>query len=253
MYKILIKQKRFLTLLLIDSFCYMQYFYSLLDMKSILLRLNSKKILVHILYIICFGMVMWQIYNCVHIFLAQPTTAAVELVNSQNIPLALTLCKLMYRSKFDGNYSSQIHKSIKSILVHFKESEIELLEENEFSYEFVSFIEKQLMCKEFVMPSLQISKIQLKRTAEDNNLFLYIHQPGMLYSEELWVDFPNSHFKVRANIYEENENVKIQRTSYDITTNPHMPCTAASYDKCIRREVIQIYNKTLGCTFPIQR
>ena len=145
-----------------------------------------------------------------------------------------------------------MHKSIKSILIYLKDSEQEQLEEKEFSYEFVSHIEKQLMCKEFVMPSHQISRIQLRRTAEDSNLFLYIHQPGMWYSEELWVDYPNSHFRVRG-IDEENENVRIQRTSFDITTNPHMPCTADSYDKCIRKEVIQIYNKTLGCTYPIQR
>ena len=200
-------------------------------------------------------MVMWQIYNCIHIFLDQPTTASMEIVNSQNTPLAFTFCKAMYGYKFNGNFSSQMHKSIKSILVHLKDSDIELLEEKEFSFEFVSHIEKQLMCKEFVMPSQQISRIQLRRSAEDNNLFLYIHQPGMFYNEELWVDYPNYHFKVTLTGMEPegNRNVRIQRTSYDITTNPHMPCTAASYDKCIRKEVIHIYNKTLGCTFPIQR
>ena len=198
-------------------------------------------------------MVMWQIYNCLHIFLDQPTTASMELVNSQITPLAFTFCKTMYRSKFKGDFSSQMHRSIKSILVHLKESEIELLEEKEFSYEFVSYIEKQLMCKEFIMPSHQINRIQLKRSTGDNNLFLYIHQPGMFYSEELWVDYPNTQFRVIGEVYEENKNVRIQRTSYDITTNPHMPCTVSSYDKCIRKEVIQIYNNTLGCTYPIQR
>ena len=199
-------------------------------------------------------MVMRQIYNCIHIFIAQPTTATMELVNSQNIPLGFTFCRTMYGNKrFNGNFSSQMHKSIKSILVHLKESERELLEEEEFSYEFVSHIQRQLMCKEFVMPSHPISRIQLRRSAEDDNLFLYIHQPGMFYSEELWVGYPNNHFKVTGKEYEENKNVRIQRNSYDITTDPHIPCTAASYDKCIIKEVIQIYNNTLGCTYPIQR
>ena len=198
-------------------------------------------------------MVMWQIYNCVHIFLAQPTTAAMKLVNSQNTPLAFTLCKIFYGSKFNGNFSYQMHKSVKSILVYLKESKIELIEEKEFSYEFVTYIEKKMMCKEFVMPSHQISRIQVRRSAEDTNLFLYLHQPGSLYTEELWVHFPNTLFEVTGKDNEENTNTKIQRTSYDITTNPHMPCTADSYDKCIRKEVIHIYNKTLGCTYPIQR
>jgi hypothetical protein len=75
----------------------------------------------------------------------------------------------------------------------------------------------------------------------------------LMFQEELWLDYPNELFIVKGDANEENGNAKIQRTSYDITTNPHMPCTAVSYDKCIRKEVIQIYNKTLGCTFPIQR
>ena len=197
-------------------------------------------------------MVIWQIYNCVHIFLDQPTTAAMELVNSQNTPIAFTFCKTIYGPKFDGNFSSQVHKSIKSMIVHLKELEIELVEE-EFSYEYISFIDKQLMCKEFVMPSHQINRVKLKRSKGDKNLFLYIHQPGMFYREELWLAYPNELFIVKGDANEENGNAKIQRTSYDITTNPHMPCTAASYDKCIRKEVIQIYNKTMGCTYPIQR
>jgi hypothetical protein len=176
-----------------------------------------------------------------------------KLVNSLNTPLAFTFCKSFYGRKFSGNFSSQIHKSIKSLLVQLKESEIELLEEKEFSYEFISHIEIQLMCKEFVLPNNKIRRIKLRRTAEDNNLFLYIHQPGMLYSEELWVDYPNSLFKVEVDKLNKNDNARIQRISYDITTNPHMPCTADSYDKCIRKEVIQIYNITLGCTYPIQR
>ena len=226
--------------------------FSLLDLKSILLRFNSKKILIYILFLICFGMVMWQINNCVHIFVAQPTTTAVELVNSQNTPLAFTFCKTLYESRYKGNFSSEMHKSIKSILVHSKDSVEKLFEEKEFSFEFVSFIEKQLMCKEFVLPSHQIDRIEVIRGKEDNNLFLFIHQPGMFYLEELVGDYPNEHFNVDS-LYEDNENAKIQINSFDFTTDPHMTCTSASYDKCIRKEVIQIYNKTMGCTYPIQR
>ena len=207
-------------------------------------------------------MVMWQINNCVHIFLAQPTTAAVELVNSQNTPLAFTFCKIFYTHRFDGNFSSQIHKSMKSLLVHSQGLEEELLKEKEFSFEFVSFIEKQLMCKEFVLPSYQINNIELRKTAEDNielrsaddnNIFLYIHQPGMFYVEELLGVYPKEHFNVKGKDYEENQNAKILMNSYDFTTDPHMSCTTASFDKCISKEIIQIYNRTMGCTYPIQR
>lgn len=227
-------------------------------MNTLIAKLNQKKLIIVLLYLTCLGMVVLQLYNGVNIFISKPTTASLELVNSNSFPLSFTFCKI-FRTKFNGNFSTQTHASLKNISIQHKNSGFDLLNGSEITFEFVSYVEDPLMCKEYELPKMPRNFIKLVREydsahKEENNknLHLYIHQPGMFYLQEFTFKYPSEDFILKP--YDQsNENAKIQIESYDISMDPHLSCTQIPYQECVSKQIIMMFNATMGCTYPIQR
>ena len=189
--------------------------------------------------------------------ISNPTTAPVKIIKSNEIPLAFSFCKFIYDTEFDGNFSAHTYTSVNNISVLNGKSQIDLLFDGNLTFEQVSYIENPLMCKEFVMPDKEKNLIKVIRKygirqEENKNLHLYVHQPGMFYLQEFAVKYPNEKFALRWND-DTNLNSKIQITSYDLSLDHHMSCSPILYQECITREIVNRFNASIGCTYPIQR
>ena len=160
---------------------------------------------------------------------------------------------MFYEKHFDGNFTSQTHTSLKNISIFNNDSVNNLLMGGEMPYDFVSHIDNQLMCKEFDLTDISKEKIQLIRKSEqDKNFHLFIHQTGMFYRNELSLKYPSSHFVLNYNDYY-NPQAKIEMKTYDLSQDAHIPCSTVLYQKCITKEIILRFNASFGCTYPIQR
>jgi hypothetical protein len=204
-------------------------------------------------------MVLCQLWNYLIIFLTKPTTAAQELVKTSELSLAFTFCKIIFNTKFDGKFDVENHSSMKNLFILNKNASFDLLKNETFTYDFVSYVENPLMCKSFDLSYYHKNSINVVREfqrkkykKENRNLHLYIHQPGMFYIQEFGLKFPSEIFGLRLND-DSNDNAKLQILSYDISMDPHLACSTKNYHDCINKLIINTFNNSIGCTYPIQR
>ena len=231
--------------------------FSFLDAKEFLGKMKGRKVMIFCLYIASIGLVIWQLWSYVGIITSKPTTASKKLIETNQLPISFTFCEMLYHKSFDGNFISQTHSSLKNISIINKDSIQNLLMGGKVTYDFVSHIDKKMMCKEFDMTDIPKEKVELLReevndSDKHNNFHLYIHQPGMFYRDEFRLKYPNSLFTLRRRDYHTFE-AKIQIKTYDVTLDPHIPCSTDLYQGCITKEIILKFNASFGCTYPIQR
>ena len=224
-----------------------------MDLQFLISNLNRKVVFNAILYLFCIGSVVCLLYEKIQIFVKKPTTVSLELTDSKDIPISFTLCKFIYGIKFDGMFTDHTISRIKNITVVYKNTKLELLDKKDLAFEFVSYLDYPMMCKEFDLANIDKDRIKFVRDAlnEDNNLHLYIHQPGMFYIQEFKLKYPNRFFRTN-NVDDTNENAKVLVESYDISDDPHFPCSSEIHQECVKREIIRIFNSTYGCTYPLQ-
>ena len=205
------------------------------------------------LHMFCIGSVIWLLYEKIQIFVQRPTTASLEMIDSKDIPISFTLCKFIYGSRFNGMFSSHNLTNTENISLAYDSKQFDILQKKALSFEFVSYLDYPMMCKEFDLANIEKDWIKLVRDSnnEDNNLHLYIHQPGMFYMQEFRLKYPSRLFKTRR--YDDtNENAKVLVQSYDISDDPHFPCSSEIHQQCVNREIITMFNTSFGCTYPIQ-
>ena len=226
-----------------------------MDLKLFSAKLKQKKAYDTILYFCCISVVSWQLYDKIQIFVQKPTTANVKLVESKDLPVSFTLCKLINKLEFDGNFHKHTESSLKNITILYYDTDLEMMENKKITFEFISMTENPLMCKEFDFTGLDKDAIRLVREIGhhiEKNLHLYIHQPGMFLYHEFRSKYQSDKFNF-YDIKDTSQNVKIEIESYDISNDPHLTCSFIPHLDCTNKEIIQIYNSTFGCTFPIQR
>ena len=218
-------------------------------------KLKHKKTYEAILYFCCISAVAWQLYQKIEIFLQQPTTASLKLVESKDLPVSFTLCKFINGLEFDGNFNKHTESSLKNITIVHNNTEIEILGNKNFTFEFISMTVNPLMCKEIDFSGLDKNSIRLVREFGweiDSNLHLYVHQPGMFHFNEFGIKYQSEKFNYDTKD-DTSQNVKIKIESYDISNDPHLTCSSIPHLNCTNKEIIKLYNSTCGCTFPIQR
>ena len=226
------------------------YLISFWDFKSLATRFKSTKILTRYIFLACIGTLTWQNRNYGILIISNPTTAPVKIMNSNEIPLAFSLCKIFYSKEFNGNFSAHTHTSVNNISVLHGDSVIDMLLDSVLTFERVSYIGNPLICKEFIMPDKEKNLIRVTRDyrdeigEENTNLHLYIHQPGMFYLQEFAVKYPNQKFALRLDD-DTNEYSKIQMTSFDISKDPHMSCSPLLYQECISNAILKRFNATV--------
>ncbi len=194
------------------------------------------------------SVVAWQVYEKIEIFLKKPTTASIGFVESKDLPISFTLCKHIRELKFDGNFASHKYPHWMDIRLIYNLSELQIMDNKTLTYEFITYAENPLMCKEFDFTGYEKKKIRILKEygyGLDKNLFLYIHQPGMFFLKEFKLHYDS--------IHDLNEILKIDVESYDILNDPHLTCSSVSHFNCTNKEIIKEYNKTYGCSYPIQR
>ena len=164
-------------------------------------KLKRKDVFNAILYLFCIGSVVWLLHEKIQIFVQRPTTAALEIIISKYIPISFTLCKVFYNRKFDGKFIGHTLTDIENISVVYNNKQLELLDESDLAFEFVSYLDDPMMCKDFDLANIEKDWIKFVRDLKhiDNNLHLYVHQPGMFYLPEFSLKYPNKLFKLNPN------------------------------------------------------
>ena len=228
-----------------------------MDLQFFFSKLKRKNVFNAILYLFCIGSVVWLLYEKIQIFVQNPTTSTLEMIDSKDIPISFTLCKMIYSSRYDGSFSRHTLTSIKNVSIVYNNTEIDFLDKKHVTFEFVSYLDYPMMCKEFDLANIEKHWIQFvryfkSRSEQNRNLHLYIHQPGMFYLQEFRIKYPSKLFKLNPND-KTNENAKVRFESYDISDDPHFPCSSEIHQQCVNREIIRIFNSSFGCTYPIQR
>ena len=183
-------------------------------------------------------------------YVLEPTTASME-INDKNIPISFTLCKIFY-DKFDGKFSDHTHTSLKYFSIFYNKTKTELMDDTGFEFEFFSYFKDPMMCKEYDLSEFDKNLVKLSRDPSDNNLHLYIHPTGMFHHEEFKVKYPSRLFRTRGSDTT-NINTYVLSESYDISKDPHWTCSAEIHQDCTHKQIISMFNASLGCTYPIQR
>ena len=237
----------------------MYEFFSVLDLKALILKFGKMKISISILYLVCLSCVIWQLYNSFNIFIMKPTTASIALVNSREYPISLTFCKVVYNwDNFDGIFSRNTVSTLKQVFYVNGDHKVDVLPDQVLFYDFIYNLDVPYLCKEIEMPLISKDKItvvrqlDLNKDENNNNLHLFIHPPGALYLKEFGFKYPSSKFKLRIS-NSMNENEKIWIESYDMTNDPQLSCSDISYQDCVDEEIIKEFKTQFGCTFPIRR
>ena len=207
-----------------------------------------------IIFLLCVGSVVWLLNEKIQIFVQKPTTATLEMIDSKDIPISFTLCKVMYGSKFDGNISRHTLTSIENVSIVYDNKAFDMLNKKHLTFEFVSYLDDPMMCKAFDLANIDKDRIIFVRDAlnEDNNLHLYIHQSGMFYMQEFKLKYPNRFFRTEL-VDVSNENAKVLIESYDVSDDPNFSCSSEIHQQCVNREIIRIFNTSFGCSYPVQR
>ncbi len=213
-----------------------------------------KKIWTITTILVCVGAVVWQLYNSFSLILTQPTKIDLELVPSTEIPLSFSLCSTDYDNSddyFDDYYENYLEK----LTLFDGEIAHELVKDSKLEFEYFTYVDKLMMCQEFDLTKYRKTKIAIVRKIGDpnyKNLHLYFHPPGMFYLRQNGLLYSDTKFNPQ-DAYGPNEFAKISLQSYDFLADPNLKCSVASHQECIHREIINIFNSTMGCTFPIQR
>ena len=228
-----------------------------MDLQSFMSKLKRKEVFNAILYLLCVGSVVWLLYEKIQIFVQKPTTASLETIDSKDIPISFTLCKIIYNAKFDGKFNDHTLTDMKNISIVHNNTNIEFLYKSGLTFDFVSYLDNPMMCKEFDLANTKKNWIQFVRSSvvwneQNNNLHLYIHPRGMFYNQEFRIKYPSNLFRLNPND-ETNENARVLIESYDISDDPHLTCSSEIHQKCVIREIIRMYKSSFGCTYPIQR
>ena len=217
-------------------------------------KLKRKDVFNAILYLFCIGSVVWLLHEKIQIFVQRPTTAALEIIDSKYIPISFTLCKVFYNRKFDGKFIGHTLTNIENISVVYNNTKLELLDKSDLAFEFVSYLDYPMMCKEFDLANIEMDWIKIVRDSNnwDNNVHLYLHPPGMFYMNEFKLKYSSRLFRI-SNTDDTNKNAKVLVESYNILDDPNFPCSTEIHQECVNGEIIRIFNSSYGCTYPIQR
>ena len=116
----------------------MYEFFSVLDLKALILKFGKMKIWISILYLVCLSCVIWQLYNSFNIFIMKPTTASIALVNSREYPISLTFCKVVYNwDNFDGIFSRNTVSTLKQVFYVNGDHKVDVLPDQVLFYDFI--------------------------------------------------------------------------------------------------------------------
>ena len=224
-----------------------------MNLKDVLKKLFTIRILKACLYILCYSFVLYQLHNCIVTYQEQPTSASIEVVSSADLPLAFTFCQIYYNlDRFDGNFDSQLMKNLIALNVHEGNSSFDMIAQMNVTFDFIGVAEKISMCKEVVFPNVKKAKLTLTHNSrkESKNFHLFIHQPGLFLNPEFSLKYDNK--KYFHNDIDGSASIKMQ--AFNMANNPKIDCSESNvYHECLMKETILLFNASYGCTYPIQR
>ena len=205
------------------------------------------------IYGVGFGCVTWQAVVCFQKYLSMPTGAKLDLVDTEDVSLSFSFCTVVYNynQNSNGRLFKQKIKQLKEIRIRTENGTIYLKQQNESKmYDFIVSMPEFYLCKEFPLPKTRISDIIITHNAEDrdNNFHLFIHPTHMINAQEFVIQYPN---KIFHKYFDGNTILKIE--SYDLAVSPKIVCADTDYHSCKMEKILQEYNRTLGCAYPIQR
>ena len=207
--------------------------------------------------IFCFGCVIWQASICYEKYASNPTGAQVVLTNTQQVGLSFTFCKIIYRlqENHNGRLFSENIEHLKELSIVTNNGSYDLLKDiqSPLTYEFVSSVPENYLCKEFPFPRENINRVKIVheswwRDKKSKNFHIFIHPTGMFLQTEMVVKYSNKIFHKDF-----DGKVEIKMESYDLANSPEIVCGGENYHQCIIENIIKEYNKTMRCTYPIQR
>ena len=198
---------------------------------------------------LCYGCVFWQSVVCYDKYVSQPTGAQIDLVSSEIIPVSFTFCKTIYN--LHANILDEDIQLLQELDIIFnkEESQSILTSEELLKYDFVAVKDEQYLCKEIPLPKKNIESVKVVHSAssQNQNFHLFIHPQNMFLQAEMVVQYSNEYF------HKGDGQAMINFEIYDLSKSSHIQCVNGDYHQCQMKNIIHEYNRTLGCSYPIQR
>ena len=234
----------------------MKNVFSLIDTASLLKRMVTKKqwmnlILKMLIYGFCFGCVICQGQFCFQKYFSFPVGADIEIVDTKRVPISISFCKVV-QSPFQnigGRLFRERLTHLKALRVFTKNSTIDMFNETESAlFEFIVSMTKPYACKEFQLPNETVTSVKVTHDAQSKkkNFHLFLHPSGMIQSPEFVQQYDNQYFH---DYVDGNTIVKFE--TYDLTSSPKVQCKSLDFHACKTKRIIEEFNATIGCTYPI--
>ena len=187
----------------------------------------------------------------------KPTKSKMVPTDNRHVGISFTFCEVLgrWQQNVGGKIFDQNLSYLEDLIIYTNVAEIRPLTLNtSFSskYDFVASRSETYYCKEFPLPREIIHKIEVVHNAfkygDQKNFHLFLHQTGMFMHNEMVVQYSNLMFHER---YDGRAVLKMD--SFDFTESPSIPCSDLDFHKCKTKRIISEYNKTMGCSYPINR
>ena len=214
---------------------------------------RKRLLLKMIIYGFCFGCVTYQAHICFLKYFSFPLGIELEYVDTKDVPISFTMCKVVHSANqnIGGRLFNDKITQLKELRVITKDGDI-LLYNGTFplTYDFIASLQKIILCKEFKLPNKTISEVKVMHNAQDRdvNFHLFLHPTGMIQSQGLVYQYDNKIFHGYVDGFTE---VKFE--TYDLTSSPKVSCKNLDFYNCRTKKIIEEYNATMGCAYPIQR
>ena len=213
---------------------------------------HFQKLLNILIMMTCFSCVLWQARTCFFRYNQQPTGSVLRLVTTEHVQLSFTFCRVEYAltRNVDGKFFNEKLELLKSMMVVTNNGSIDLLKGVSLTYEFVIASDPRYLCREITLPKVVIHSIVIEHESylKSKNFHLFIHPSGMFIFPEFVLKYSSRYFR---GMFDANEKLSLE--SYDMSGNPRAKCTTFNPHSCKNRKIIEEYNRTLGCSYPIQR
>ena len=232
---------------------------SLLDLFSLISNWAKKKRVLNLLMKAlvlgtCYVCILWQTVVCFQKYFSDPHGVELKMVDTKDVPISLSFCKVVqdHRENVDGLLFEQQLIQLKEIYVNTESGTTVLHSTTEtVTYDFIVALDVPFLCKEYRLPATTISSVVVRHDAgqaKNKNFHLFLHPSGKFLASEYLLRYSNTYFHAQVDGVS-----KLRFDTYDLTSSPNIACKNVDFDACKTLKIIQDYNNSFGCSYPVQR
>lgn len=193
----------------------------------------------------------------------QPIGAAIGLVDTRNVPISVSICKLIGSvEQATGKTPTDVQiEFIDQIIVTGPNMDLKLFDGNA-TYDSMAVLDKVFLCKEFPIPDAKVTSIRIVHQiglsdsiyygAEENGkqIKIFVHMQGAFLLDQFVAEIDHA---LLTNFETPFYDVFLKMENFDQSHGIECMDEKHGYDACIFKDTLTFLNETLGCSLPLTR